>query len=100
MVDNSEEADTGRQPKCLFNGGPNDNVEDLIETFQHVLGSRKLGHVVLSQDSPFLESKPAAPAVVRKPKVPAGLAAFADRLTTGKSLAALSTILGRLSKSS
>jgi len=91
MVDNSEEADTGRQPKCLFNGGPNDNVEDLIETFQHVLGSRKLGHVVLSQDSPFLESKPAAPAVVRKPKVPAGLAAFADRLTTGKSLAALST---------
>ena len=79
MVATLREED-GRTPRCLFNGGPDENVEDLIEMFQHVLGARKMGHLVLWQESPLLESKPDVPSVVRAPKPPAGMAAFADSL--------------------
>ena len=70
-----------RSPRCLFNGGPHENVEDLIEVYTHVLGARKLGHVVLWQESPLLESKPSPPEVVHAPKPPAGMAAFAQSLS-------------------
>ena len=66
-----------RDPRVLFDGGPDENVEDLIEEFLHVLGSKKLRHVTEFTKSPFLEEAPAPPAVVRSPKEPAGMNAFA-----------------------
>ena len=66
-----------RDPRVLFSGGPDENVEDLIEEFLHVLGSKKLRHVTEFANSPFLEQEPEAPDIVRAPKAPAGMTAHA-----------------------